>query len=354
MKICLITDAWTPVWGGGQTHIWEVASRLSKEGYDIDVLVPNIKSVEGKIWLRVEEFEKGRLRILRIGPVFIFPGILGRGLNLLADLWWMATNNYDIYHSHSNAAVLLPIIKLLHPKRKVVYTIHGAGMELVGGGIWNKLGLSNIIRWFWRLLVYKYPWDGLVTVARQTVTGKCEAKQFVVIGNGVNVSRFDKVKAKKDPKRFRILWVGRKQDPIKGVKYLEEAFSRVKIKYSQTELLLVDNLYGEDLIEEYKTANLFVLPSLSEGFPITVLEAMAAKLPVVATAVGAVSEIVVNGVTGYIVPAAEPKAIVEAVAKLISEKTLRRMMGERGHERVKQKYSWDTCARETLILYKSI
>ena len=69
--------------------------------------------------------------------------------------------------------------------------------------------------------------------------------------------------------------------------------------------------------------DIFVLPSLREGFPNVILEAMASSLPVVATDVGGVREIIIQDKTGFIIPSANPSALFESLAKLIQDKELR-------------------------------
>jgi glycosyltransferase involved in cell wall biosynthesis len=83
-------------------------------------------------------------------------------------------------------------------------------------------------------------------------------------------------------------------------------------------------------------ARMFVLPSRSEGIPLTVLEAMARGLPVVATRVGGLSEVVVEGETGLLVPSADPAALAAAMLRLWRETDTGRRMGEAGRRRVEQ------------------
>ena len=88
-----------------------------------------------------------------------------------------------------------------------------------------------------------------------------------------------------------------------------------------------------------KAFDIFVLPSLKEGFPWAVLEAMAASLPVIATSVGAVPEIIVSGQNGIIIQSRNPKALAEAIRSLSSDVTKRHSLGSEGHKTVASKFS---------------
>ena len=85
-------------------------------------------------------------------------------------------------------------------------------------------------------------------------------------------------------------------------------------------------------------ARMFVQPSLSEGIPLTVLEAMARGLPVVATRVGGLPEVVIDGETGLLVPAADPPALAEAVLTLWRDPDAAGRMGDAGRRRAEERF----------------
>ena len=108
------------------------------------------------------------------------------------------------------------------------------------------------------------------------------------------------------------------------------------------------------LPELYQEADVLVNPSLSETFGITLVEAMAAEVPVVATRVGGMVEIVEEGRTGLLTESADPEALAAALTRLLDDQALRLQMGRAGRERVVQLFSWEKVAGSLLEVYKSV
>jgi glycosyltransferase involved in cell wall biosynthesis len=94
-----------------------------------------------------------------------------------------------------------------------------------------------------------------------------------------------------------------------------------------------------------------VLSSRSEGLPLSIVEAMAAGLPVVAASVGGVPELVVDGETGFLIPPADEVALASALERLVSDADLRRRMGAAGHARAEALFDLPTFHRLHLGLY---
>lgn len=101
-------------------------------------------------------------------------------------------------------------------------------------------------------------------------------------------------------------------------------------------------------------AQIFVLVSRFEGFPISVLEAMRAGLPVVATDVGGVREAVVDGETGFLVPRGDPVVLRERLRRLIADPALRERMGKAGRERFLRRFKVDRTIEGTLSVYEDV
>jgi L-malate glycosyltransferase len=109
-----------------------------------------------------------------------------------------------------------------------------------------------------------------------------------------------------------------------------------------------------DLNRELSRADIFVLPSRSEGFSNAIVEAMAAALPVVATDVGGNAEAVQQGVTGYIVPPEDPAALSIAIARLASDPELARNMGMAARQLAGTTFTTDAMMTGITSTYKAL
>ncbi|HLE83762.1 MAG TPA: glycosyltransferase family 4 protein [Thermoanaerobaculia bacterium] len=175
-----------------------------------------------------------------------------------------------------------------------------------------------------------------------------------------------------------VLYAGRLRTR-KAVAVLLEAFARLRVERPGAVLVLVGDgeqrpalqaqasrLGIEDAVRLpgaqprdamsafYGAADLFCLPSLYEGFPLAILEAMAAGLPVVATAVAGVPEAVEHGVTGLLVPHEDAAALFRALAELAADPGRARGMGDAGRRRVETAFSIPRIAAAYLELWSTL
>jgi glycosyltransferase involved in cell wall biosynthesis len=202
------------------------------------------------------------------------------------------------------------------------------------------------------------------------------ASKLTVIHNGVDLPEKCPADARAElglrPDDFVIGAVGRLY-PVKGIQFLVQALAQTRVGHlvvigdgpeKSTLELLADRLGVADRIHWagqrpdarnlMPAFDLFVQPSLHEGMPNTILEAMATGLPVVATAVGGTPEVVAHGVTGLLVSPKSPHALSEAISVLLDDADLRRRMGKAGRERVAQHFTVGRMVRKTEELYERL
>lgn len=202
------------------------------------------------------------------------------------------------------------------------------------------------------------------------------------IPNAVDLERFERggydFKKKHDvTSEFVILYVGQ-IIKMKGIEYLLEAL-RFLIQWGHRCLLYIisynrrvdllsiakdlgvdqylhvlDNLPERDLISAYKSCDIFVLPSLTEGLPTVLLEAMAAGKPVVATSVAGVPELISNGSNGLLIRPRDSIGLAKNIQMLLESDEMRRKMGIKGRSTVRRKFSWEIVGEQIVTMYESL
>jgi glycosyltransferase involved in cell wall biosynthesis len=108
-----------------------------------------------------------------------------------------------------------------------------------------------------------------------------------------------------------------------------------------------------DIPDLYRCMDILVLPSLTEGFPMVILEAMASKLPVVATRVGEVP-LLINRENGILVEPGDVEGINQALLYLLRNRAIAKGMGQKGYQRVKDYFSSEKMARDYMGIYKDV
>jgi glycosyltransferase involved in cell wall biosynthesis len=112
--------------------------------------------------------------------------------------------------------------------------------------------------------------------------------------------------------------------------------------------------WRRDLPALYAASDIVVLTSLNEGTPVSLIEAMAAGLPVVATAVGGVPDVVEDGLTGTLVPSGSAEALAHAIVRLITDRELRETLGRAGRSRAFQRYTRQRLMTQVAALYEEL
>jgi glycosyltransferase involved in cell wall biosynthesis len=119
-------------------------------------------------------------------------------------------------------------------------------------------------------------------------------------------------------------------------------------------LRLLGPVVGDAKTELLQSVDGFVLPSLAEGLPMALLEAMAARLPVVVTAVGAIPEVIHDGVEGYLVPPEDAFALADALDRLAANPQARRQMGESAYRTCERGYGIERMVDALLDVYAKL
>ncbi|MEJ2356275.1 MAG: glycosyltransferase [candidate division WOR-3 bacterium] len=210
-----------------------------------------------------------------------------------------------------------------------------------------------------------------ILVQKSIEWGMSRKVRYYCVHNYVNIEDF-KLKRKKD-NLIRIVTVANfkpQKNPLMWAKTAIEVtseFDNVKFFYigdgplrKQVEYLLGENKsikimgWRRDIFKLLSEMDVFFLPSRWEGLPISVLEAMACGLPVIASAVDGTKEVIIDSVTGYLVGPDDLRDYIEKLRKLIRDEKKRKIMGERGRERVKKHFSYHKMLKKVFYIYKSL
>ena len=204
-------------------------------------------------------------------------------------------------------------------------------------------------------------------------------RKTVVIPNGIDVRNFEHLPIKQQARAalglpFDQVLIGTvaRLDPVKRLDVLLQAMKSLSDVYAiivgdgperarlgaMRKRLGLDRVHfvGQqgDVRPWLAALDVFVLSSDWEGMPNAVLEAMAAGLPVVATTVGGMPEVVVDGVTGLLIPPRDPQALAQAINVLLVDPERRYEMGQTGRERVRQHFTVEHMVEETESLYEQL
>ena len=224
----------------------------------------------------------------------------------------------------------------------------------------------------------KIKYDLEITVDQKFTQYK-NVNNSIYIPNGVDLSKFDAYPNKKE-KYFKILFVGRIH-PQKGLVILINAVKELKQVLREKDVqivvvgdgeqkenllhqiheLKIENLfefkgekYGEDLIKEYKSSDIFILPSLYEGFPLTVLEAWASKIPVLTSDVGELPYIIQNDYNGWVFENKNIEDLKEKILISVDKKLMLPELGLNGYNQVLEKYDWNIIISEYFEFYNEL
>jgi glycosyltransferase involved in cell wall biosynthesis len=178
------------------------------------------------------------------------------------------------------------------------------------------------------------------------------AREVRVIPNGVAVP----VQVGEEAEPAEVLYAGR-LSPEKGVLELLEAAQGMNLVIAgdgplRDRVPSARGFVPRDVLRElYARAAVVACPSRREGFGVACLEAMAHARPVVATRVGGLLDLVVDGETGILVPPRDPAALRLALERLLGDAALRRKLGAAGRERARAHFSWEKVTDATLAAY---
>jgi glycosyltransferase involved in cell wall biosynthesis len=366
MKILrVVSDLYPAVVGGVGLHAHEMSRLQAQEGHDVTVITYRTDSGQP-----TSEDRDGYHIIRSDAPLRLFGNAISFSqLSSLIKRW----DSYDVVHAHSHLFFSTVICALARKFRStpLVVTNHGLVSQTAPGWL-QRLYLPTIGKWVFRTA------DAIIcyteTERDQVVGLGVSPGKIHVIHNGIDTSVF--VPSNSSSPKKQILWIGR-FTPGKGVEYLLKGFGAFSREFPDYTLMMIgrgplrddftrmiqemdledkvvlrDFIPNKELPGLYQDSSLFILPSLEEGVPRTILEAMACGRPVICTALPQLVDIVSG--CGVLVPPADDGAVADALSALVSDPVLARNLGQSARAKVVSQYSWDDTVARTLDLYASL
>jgi starch synthase len=397
MKALLLTNEYPPhIYGGAGVHV-EFLSRELAKLIDVEVRSFGDQNVdEGHLQVRGYPEPEGMT-----APKYLTP-VLGA---MARNVAWAGTNtDANVVHCHTWYSHLGGILIRQGYGIPLVVTVH----SLEPLRPWKREQLQGgyeLTRWVEQTALEMA--DAVIAVSSGTrddilrVT-RVKPERIHVIYNGIDTSLYRPVTETSalerygiDPERPYVLFVGRITRQ-KGIVHLARAIPRIdasaqvvlcagqpdtseigaemqravdEARRGRDGVIWVQQMVPRaDVIQLYSHAAVFCCPSIYEPFGIINLEAMACGTPVVGSAVGGIPEVVVDGITGVLVPLEQQQEapfepvdparfsadLADSLNRLLRDSALRERMGVAGRKRVEENFAWSTIARQTADLYQSL
>lgn len=350
--------------GGAQRYVFDLAQEAKKLGHEVAVTCGG----EGSL---VEKLNSAGIRVIPIP-------YLDRDISVLKDI-----------------RTLLFIYKTLKLERPDVFHINSAKMGGIGMLAGRLLGVKRIIftahGWAWnesrslisKLIIKKLSWLTILgshkTIAvseaiKKAMTWPLAQRKMFIIRNGVREFNL----LDRDAAREKLLINNdevvagtiSELHHIKGLDFLLKAWSKIdtgkliiigageeetNLKALAQELNLSERVVFKGFVDEarglLKALDIFTLTSRSEGLPYAILEAGSAGLPIVATRVGGIPEVIESNKDGILVEAGDIDAIYKGLQDLINNKEKRDSYSKSLHERIQRDFSLEKMVHDTLELY---
>jgi len=363
LKLAMLTYSTKP--RGGVVHALKLAERLSTIGVDITVYsLARSDDRNGQVGY----FRKVSVPF-RIIPYEWHPDLLTRLHRMIEAYSGNLPRDVDLYHAQdcvggtaltrmkSQGMISSPIFRTIH---HIDDCAEPSLLEFEKKALGSAEHRFVVSRYWQDVVKTQYGYDSIVTY------------------NGLDLEDFSRLPPRTS-KTPTVLFVGG-LEPRKGLEYLVLAMEQVVHEVPEAKLVAVaktgfggtddwhffeqlasraglsnnvdfrESVSQQTLLGFYSGCDILVLPSKTEGWGLSLMEAMACKKPVVASRVGGIPELVRDGTDGILVGAGDVTGLSKAILRLLKDPDLRKRMGGAGKERVGM-YSWDATARIVLGEY---
>ncbi|HKV90646.1 MAG TPA: glycosyltransferase family 4 protein [Thermoplasmata archaeon] len=360
MRIVEATHRYPPALGGVEIQVESIASGLRARGHDVAVVTTDLDRDRPLTRLSLKGREEPGVR--RHRAISLFPAPHGLGIVAPGVALDLLHARAQVVHAHAFG---------MHPTRSAAMVRRLRGVPLV---VETHMDAGRATDGWW---TYARAMRALTLDPADRVVGHTATELALLRSLGVHVDRLAQIPNGIDPSEFSggqatkpplgsptVLFVGRLDPDRKGLRTLIESLGAAPAGFRlrlvgqdwnggralvttlarrfgvASSVELVGPVDRAALLGEYARADLFVLPSRYECTPIVLMEAMAAGLPIIATRVGSVAEVVSEGRNALLVPADDPRELRTAIDRLLGDPDLRARFAASGRDEVRR-FSWE-------------
>lgn len=377
MKICVLIEYYVKNHlgdGGGELFAQKISEYCANKGADVVVITTRKKGLSE--FENINGVDVYRVKNLKI-PYFLFRTYLYNAYLKLKKL--DRSYEFDIIHGH------FPIVGGVPTYLSKVFLNKKTLVTIQGGDLLDYPEKDRFIFHLYRHFLGKImrSMDAIHAVSKYTadLSKKYGGKNINIIPNGIDTKIFnqngDKINGFND--FYPLIITTSRLVPKNGIDILIKTISKLKKEYSDIGCLIIgtgeqerylqnlchqlnatDNIKFLGFIENkklpkyYCAADIFVRPSLQEGFGISFIEAMACNIPVIGSKTGGIVDIINDKVDGVLVQPGDVDDLYNKIKLLIENEDLRKEIARNGYKKAIENYGWEIIGDKILKLYKKI
>ncbi len=387
MNILLISHFFPPHKGGVETATYNTAKTLARFGHKVYVMTSKYQKSDPRV-VKTERFWVYRFHSFNIPEIRFFPQISSFGITPMAMIKLpilVKKLNIQVIHIEGRLfpiSVFSALMNILVFKRPMILTVQGR----------LQVGLSAIFENIFDILITKTIYKKLKKIICVSKSLKdrflklgIKPNKLTVIPNGVNTTFFvhnnslkfldNYIEGKKDYKK--VIFVGR-LDKQKGVEYLIRAIPLVLSNYKKVHFFILGNGILEKKLKGlaaslnlqshitflnmvpwkkmpriYSSADIFCLPSIHEGFPLTIAEALSMGLVIVASDTEGIPDAIKENKNGFLVELKNTNQLAEKLIIALNLKTSKIQEIQKNNVKLaRDKYSWENITNQIIKVYK--
>lgn len=313
MKILYISSRYE---GGIGGHAKRVAEKLRNNGFDIELMhIPHIPIKNLK------------------NPSFTIFGTIKAMLN---------SNEYDIVHAWNIPSAF--VMKNIKAKKKVlsIHGIYGQQVQKIHSKTTSKIGKKAEEKALKIANVFTTDSKYVQTFYKNDL-----GVDFIHLPAPLDTSKFQE-NQDVEKKKNQVIYIGRNSFE-KGIDILEKIENDI-----EGNVVYCTNLPWDETMQKLKESTMLVVPSRMESIPQVIKEAFFLKIPVIATNVGGISELIKNKETGILVESENSQSLLDEINKLLKNSILQEQLSDNGHKFILEHYTWESLYQKYVNFYQNL